>query len=79
MAELLTVQAARTDGRVVLWERHAEHPGGEVFIAGNGAAVPVARTAAVLGKLRAGELIEVKAAAQAEVKAEAKVKVKAKE
>jgi len=27
------VEATNTDGRVVLWETHPQHPGGEVFLA----------------------------------------------
>lgn len=60
MAELMTVVAGLADGRVALWERDPAHPGGEVFIAGNGGpAVRVARTPAVLAALAAGRLVAV--------------------
>jgi hypothetical protein len=60
MAELMTVVAGNADGRVALWERDPAHPGGEVFIAGNGGpAVRVARTPAVLRALALGLLVPV--------------------
>lgn len=60
MAELILVVAGQADGRVALWERDPAHPGGEVFIAGNGGpAVRVARTPAVLHALTTGVLVAV--------------------
>lgn len=52
---------------VALWERHPDHPGGEVFIAGFGN-VEVAETAAVKSALRRGTLIEVKSPPKAKRK-----------
>lgn len=49
---------------VALWERHPEHPGGEVFLAGGGV-FEVALTPAVEARLRDGRLV----AAEAEVAA----------
>lgn len=43
---------------VALWERHPEHPGGEVFLAGGGV-FEVALTPAVEARLRDGRLIVV--------------------
>jgi len=59
MTELITVSAARQDGRVALWERHPDHPGGEVFVAADSGRVRVARTPAVLAALAAGRLVAV--------------------
>ena len=62
MAEqLITVRAARADGRVALWERHAAHPGGEAFIADGSGTAQVARTPAVLHALATGALMAVTA------------------
>ncbi len=41
---------------VALWERHPEHPGGEVFLAGGGV-FEVALTPAVEARLRDGRLV----------------------
>lgn len=42
--------------QVALWERHPDHPGGEVFLAGDGT-FEVAATAAVETRLRNGRLV----------------------
>lgn len=55
---LITVSAARQDGRVALWERHPDHPGGEVFVAAGGGPVQAACTPAVLRALAEGALVE---------------------
>lgn len=65
MAEIITVMAAKQDDRVVLWERHPDHPGGEVFVAGNGRAVRAARTAAVQQRLAVRTLLVVQPATDA--------------
>ena len=63
MAEQITVSAACLDGRVALWERHPDHPDGEVLVtAGNEVAsgtgpVVVARTPGVLRALADGRLV----------------------
>lgn len=58
MADLITVSAADSipDGRVVLWERDAAHPGGECYLTGGMRDVAVAGTAAVLHRLADGAL-----------------------
>jgi len=59
----ITVSAACLDGRVALWERHPDHPDGEVLVtAGNEVAsgtgpVVVARTPGVLRALADGRLV----------------------
>jgi hypothetical protein len=57
--EFLWVHSNRKDDRVVLWEQDRRHPmGGEAFVGGDGA-VLVARTPAVEGAIRSGELVEI--------------------
>ena len=57
--DVLRVRAADPDSNAVaLWERHPEHPGGEVWIIGAGA-FDVAATPAVLARLRDGRLVAV--------------------
>ena len=61
-AEPETVEVYSPDGRVFT-ERHPDHPGGEVWIAGDGLqaseTMTVARTPAVERAIRAGRLKEV--------------------
>lgn len=59
MSELIAVMAAKVDGRVVLWEVDAAHPGGEAFLSGDGRATQVALTPRVQARLETGELIRV--------------------
>lgn len=59
MSNIITVMAASVNGKVVLWEVNPQHPGGEVFISGDGRAVRVTLTPAVQSKLITGELIKV--------------------
>lgn len=54
----IRVKSVLTDGRVALWDRHPEHPGGEVFIA-DGEVHEVARTPAVEQRIRDGSLVVV--------------------
>lgn len=54
------VVSGRDDDRVVLTERHEDHPNGEVFVAGK-TPVRVAKTLLVALKLRNEELVEVEA------------------
>lgn len=64
--EIITVKAAREDGRVALFE---QHPGnvsetnklGEVYVVGDGKAHKVAWMPTVEWKLREGDLVEVTA------------------
>lgn len=57
---LLTVQSALEEGQVVLWERHPEHPDGEVFIA-DGGQHQAAATQQVLAAIAANVLVIVPA------------------
>lgn len=52
---MLTVRSALDGNTVALWERHPDHPGGEVFVAGE-REVEAARTAAVERALKDGRL-----------------------
>lgn len=60
MAELILVKAASPE-RVALWERHADHPDNEVYVAGEDA-VLVALTPLVDRKLKQGVLIRIEPA-----------------
>jgi hypothetical protein len=64
MADLITVKAAKDDRRIVLAERHPDHPKGRAFIAGNGKTHKVARTMLVARHLAGGALVEVKGQAK---------------
>ena len=56
---LIKVRSSIEDvNRVALWDKHPDHPGGEVFIAGAKIFL-VARTPAVIAALRQGVLVEV--------------------
>lgn len=56
------VQVADPAGRIVaLWERHPDHPGGEIWLAGAGE-FEVALTPAVEARLRNGTLVQVEPA-----------------
>lgn len=57
MTEVLRVKAAIEDGKVLLWEPHPVHPGGEAFIAGNGRVVEAARTTRVNAMIEQGRLL----------------------
>lgn len=52
---MITVQANAGD-RVALWERHPDHPKGEIFLAGDTVAT-VAETPAVRNAIGAGRLL----------------------
>lgn len=62
MLQFVTVMTVRVrvgdpvSSVVALWERHPEHPGGEVFLAGGGV-FEVALTPAVEARLRDGRLV----------------------
>lgn len=64
MADLITVQGTNKEHKVLLWEKHPDHPKGEVFIAGEETA-KVAKTPQVQRLLQSGALVEVKAKAPA--------------
>lgn len=55
----MKVKAKAKSERVVLWEKDKTHPGGEVYITGNGATHKVALTPAVKSLLERGILVEV--------------------
>jgi len=59
MSNIITVMAASVNGKVALWDVHPDHPGGEIFVSGDGRSVQVALTPAVQGKLNTGDLIKV--------------------
>lgn len=61
MAKLIWVQPGKDDGRVALFETHADHPNGEAWVAVTGQAVQVALTPMVERKLKSGDLVEVDA------------------
>ena len=54
--EIVTVRSTASDGRVIVWERHPEHPNGEVFVVGDKEERRVALTSAVLAELSKGRL-----------------------
>lgn len=60
MAELILVKAANPE-RVALWERHADHPNEEAWVAGEDA-VLVALTPLVQRKLDQGVLLRIEPA-----------------
>lgn len=53
----IKVKAAHEDGRVSFFEKHPAHPGGQVFIVGNGDEVEAGETAALKQAIRAGRLV----------------------
>jgi hypothetical protein len=55
MPATLLVQSTRADNRVVLFERHSAHPGGEAFVAAPGP-VEVGDTPLVRYKIASGQL-----------------------
>jgi len=63
MVDLITVCAGLNDGRIAIWDRHPDHPGGELILAGDGSEARAARTPAVLRALADGRLVEVEAVA----------------
>jgi hypothetical protein len=56
---MITVKSSLPGNQVALWERHPDHPGGEVFVAGPDE-FEVAETAAVKKRLNDGWLVKVK-------------------
>ncbi len=61
MANLTWVKPANNQdpAAVILWEKSALHPGGEVYILGKSGAVQVALTPAVTQRLKRGLLVQV--------------------
>lgn len=61
---MIRVRSGVEPTRVALWERHDDHPNGEVFIKGT-AVVEVAQTQRVTNALKDGRLVEVKTISKA--------------
>ena len=59
MSDLVTVKSATDDGKVVLWERHPDHPSQEAYVAGISPVV-VALTDEVQRRIKSGALVLVK-------------------
>lgn len=55
--ETIRVKSNLPDNRMALFERHPDHPGGEIAVYGDGT-FAVARTKEVEAHLRSGELVE---------------------
>lgn len=55
---MITVKGTGTDGKVILWERDAKHPKGEVFIANDGNTYKVSPTARIQELLKEGVLVK---------------------
>lgn len=66
---MITVKATNTDNRVALWQRHPDHPNGEIYIVGDGTEHQVAETQAVKQALNRGYLVEVEKKPAAKSKA----------
>lgn len=56
---MITVKASNNENRVALWQRDPRHPGGEVYIVGDGIEHEVAETSAVRQAISRGELVAV--------------------
>ena len=63
MASYITVKGAGDDRRVVLWEKDAAHPDGEIFVSNDGKEYKAGETPAVKRKLASGELVKAGTAA----------------
>lgn len=50
-------------GEVAIWERHADHPDGEIFVAEGNAPIQLARTPLVSERMSKGRLVEVEQSA----------------
>lgn len=59
MSKKIYVKATNLDGRVAVWDRHADHPNGEVFITGDGRVHEVAETPKIKRGLSSGVLTAV--------------------
>ncbi len=60
---MIKVKSNLKGNQLALWERHPDHPNGEIFISA-GVTVTVAETPAVKAALKEGRLIEVQAPAK---------------
>ena len=68
MAETLWVKSGHLDNRVALHERDDAHPGGEVFVKGDGQPVEVGDTPEVHARIARGLLVKADAPKNAEPK-----------
>ena len=59
MSEIIRVTTAKNNNQVVLWEVHEDHPGGEVWIVGDGQAYAVALTPRVRERLNNHTLLRI--------------------
>lgn len=58
MSATISVRSARTDNRVAIFEQNSDHPGGEIFIAGDDPTVHVvAPTAQVMRAIAEAVLV----------------------
>lgn len=64
-AKTIKVQAVKRDKKVVLFERHPDHPAGEAFVHGNDTIHDVAPTTLVKQRIHEGLLVEVAASGKA--------------
>ena len=62
--ETIFVKSALGNNDVALWEKHPNHPGQEIFVAGD-ATVEAAKTPRVMRALADGKLVEVEKPAAA--------------
>lgn len=62
--ETIFVKSALPNNDVALWEKHPNHPGQEIFVAGD-VEVEVAKTPRVMRALADGKLVEVEKKAAA--------------
>lgn len=69
---IITVKGAKDDSKVVLWEKHPDHPDGEAFVVNDGKAYKVAETAKVKQLIGFGELERAHGAPAGGGKSEAK-------
>lgn len=56
--DTITVQGTKDDSRVVLFERHPDHPNGEAFVVNDNKAYDVAETAQVKRLIGQGDLVK---------------------
>lgn len=56
---LIKVKGAGTDGKVVLWEKHKDHPNGEAFVCNDGIEYIVSETKEVKLKIADGSILRV--------------------
>lgn len=65
---VITVKGTGKNSKVVLWERDAAHPNGEIFVSNDGKERQVALTKGVKERLRSGQMEEVVSAISTTIK-----------